>query len=129
MFFVIDTCIMYIYPLTSVKHIFVYPYHPTTYFLKTSYCINLIKLVVIIDIITYRSIAHRRLFNIQYIALETNLKHSGSDIISINWESTVRSQKSLFILQISANNYIYIYILFISLKYIPIRIRFLKCSN
>ena len=40
---------MYIYPLTPVKHIFVYPYHPTTYFLKTSYCINLIKLVVIID--------------------------------------------------------------------------------
>ena len=81
---------MYIYPLTSVKHIFVYPYHPTTYLLKTSYCINLIKLVVksvdcgIIRIITYRSIAHRRLFNIQYIALETNLKHSGSDIISIN---------------------------------------------
>ena len=79
MFLVIDTCIMYIYPLTSVKHIFVYPYHPTTYFLKTSYCINLIKLVVIIDcgiihIITYRSIAHRRLFNIQYIALETSLK-------------------------------------------------------
>ena len=103
-FLVIDTCIMYIYPLTSVKHIFVYPYHPTTYFLKTSYCISQMKaldshvkstyhvnhsLVVIIDcgiihIIAYRSIAHRRLFNIQYIALETNLKYSGSDIISIN---------------------------------------------
>ena len=35
-FLIIDTCIMYVYPLTSVKHIFVYPYHPTTYFLKTS---------------------------------------------------------------------------------------------
>ena len=50
---------------------------------------NLIKLVVIIDcgiihIIAYQRIAHRRLFNIQYIALETNLKYSGSDIVSIN---------------------------------------------
>ena len=33
-FLIIDTCIMYIYPLTSVKHIFVYPYHSTTSYRK-----------------------------------------------------------------------------------------------